>query len=386
MKKKIFYWSPCLTPVGTVKSTINSAASLVEYGEDRFQVILINACGEWDEYIEFFNKKNIAVINLSYNFFKYLPKQGFISSRFSYILIYIFCFIPLSRLLIKYKPDFLIAHLITSLPLTIMNLFKLKTQFVLRISGMPKLNLLRKFFWKYSSNKLNIITCPTLELKLKLLKMKLFKEKNLYYLPDAIIEIKNFINQSNKNNNELEKFKNNKIIISAGRLTTQKNFNYLIDEFAKFSKENEKYILLILGEGEERNRITNNIKKYNLQNKVFLMGQVKSVYKYFIKADVFILSSLWEEVGFVIVEAAMSNLFIISSDCPNGPSEFLNHGKNGILFKNNQLGAISESLKKYVNLTDVKKNNDKVAIKKNVKSYSKFRHFLKLESILKKNY
>ena len=57
MKKKIFYWSPCLTPVGTVKSTINSAASLVEYGEDRFQVILINACGEWDEYIEFFNKK-----------------------------------------------------------------------------------------------------------------------------------------------------------------------------------------------------------------------------------------------------------------------------------------------------------------------------------------
>ena len=160
----------------------------------------------------------------------------------------------------------------------------------------------------------------------------------------------------------------------------------MIDEFAKFSKDNEKYVLLILGEGEERNRITNNIKKYNLQNKVFLMGQVKSVYKYFIKADVFILSSLWEEVGFVIVEAAMSNLFIISSDCPNGPSEFLNHGKNGILFKNNQLGAISESLKKYVNLTDVKKNNDKVAIKKNVKSYSKFRHFLKLESILKKNY
>ncbi len=47
----------------------------------------------------------------------------------------------------------------------------------------------------------------------------------------------------------------------------------------------------------------------------------------------FVLSSKWEEVGFVIVEAAISNLFVISSDCPNGPSEFLNYGNNGILFK-----------------------------------------------------
>ena len=385
MKKKLFYWSPCLTPVGTVKSTLNSAASIVDYGKDKFQVTLINACGEWDNHIEFLKNKNISVINLSYSFFKYLPKQGFLSSRFSYLLIYILCFIPLSRLLIKHKPDFLIAHLITSLPLTIMNIFKLKTQFILRISGMPKLNLLRRFFWKYSSHKLNIITCPTLELKSKLLRMNLFEEKNLYFLPDAIIDIKNFISQFTINDNELEKFKNNKIIISAGRLTIQKNFNYLIEEFANFSQENNEYILLILGEGEEKNKIVNNIKKYNLQNKVFLIGQVENVYKYFSIADVFILSSLWEEVGFVIVEAAISNLFIISSNCPNGPSEFLNYGKNGILFENNESGALSESLKRYSNFTDTSKNNDRVAIKKNVKKYSKFRHFLKLENILNKN-
>ena len=48
-----------------------------------------------------------------------------------------------------------------------------------------------------------------------------------------------------------------------------------------------------------------------------------NVFKYFKYGELFILSSLWEEVGFVIVEAAMSNLFVISSDCPNGPSEFL---------------------------------------------------------------
>ena len=47
MKKKIFYWSPCLNPVGTVKSTLNSAVSAVQYGSNLFDVTLINACGEW---------------------------------------------------------------------------------------------------------------------------------------------------------------------------------------------------------------------------------------------------------------------------------------------------------------------------------------------------
>ena len=50
-------------------------------------------------------------------------------------------------------------------------------------------------------------------------------------------------------------------------------------------------------------------------------------------STVFVLSSLWEEVGFVIVEAALCNSFVISSDCPNGPKEFLDNGKRGILFR-----------------------------------------------------
>ena len=51
------------------------------------------------------------------------------------------------------------------------------------------------------------------------------------------------------------------------------------------------------------------------------------------RSEILVLSSLWEEVGFVIVEAALNNTFVISSDCPNGPREFLENGQNGILFK-----------------------------------------------------
>ena len=60
-----------------------------------------------------------------------------------------------------------------------------------------------------------------------------------------------------------------------------------------------------------------------MKDKVILEGQVANVFKYFKYGELFILSSLWEEVGFVIVEAAMSNLFVISSNCPNGPPSFL---------------------------------------------------------------
>ena len=110
------------------------------------------------------------------------------------------------------------------------------------------------------------------------------------------------------------------------------------------------------------------------------MGHTNNVYQYFKRGDAFILSSLWEEVGFVIVEAALSNLFIISSNCPNGPSEFLNNGKNGILYESNKQGKLTKSLDKFSKLVDLDKH--KVAIKKNVKTYSKFRHFLKLKNIL----
>ena len=82
-----------------------------------------------------------------------------------------------------------------------------------------------------------------------------------------------------------------------------------------------------------------------------------------------------------MVEAALTNLFIISSNCPNGPTEFLSEGKYGILFKNNVKGELSNSLMKYTNLKNIKKH--KFEIKKNIKKYTKYRHFLNLRNILK---
>ena len=80
--KKICYWAPCLDNVGTYKAVINSAISISKYSKNSLQVYIINACGEWNEYKNFFSDNSIKLIKLNFNYFKFLPKRGYLGSRF----------------------------------------------------------------------------------------------------------------------------------------------------------------------------------------------------------------------------------------------------------------------------------------------------------------
>ncbi len=353
-----------------------------KYSNSKFVPVVINACGEWDDHKDFFKSNNIKIVNLSpFNYYKYLPKTGFIQSRLSYIIIFIFSFLPLIKVLRRNEVNYLIAHLITSLPLFIFHILNLNSKLILRISGYPKLNILRSYFWKKVSKTLFKITCPSLELLNKIEKSNIFKKNQLYFLPDAIIQVDEFKKKKFLiNNKEFDKSK--KIVLSVGRLTKQKNFKYLIDEFEIFSKNQKDYILVILGDGEQKNYLKKYISSRKLDDKIYLMGRTENVYQYMKKSEVFVLSSLWEEVGFVIVEAAISNLFVISSNCPNGPSEFLDNGNHGILFENNKKNKLSESLEAYLKLNKEKKLSMRVKLKKESMKYTIFRHYLILKNLL----
>ena len=328
--KKIFYWSPCLNRVGTLYSTINSAISVKKYSKN-FEPIIINSCGEWDNYTELFNKYDIKIENFyGKNLFNFLPKKGYLASRFSYLFIFLISFFPLLKLSYKNKNEILIAHLITSLPLSLACLFNTKIKLILRISGYPKLNIFRYYLWKLSNIKISYITCPSQALLEYLKNINLFNVKKLTYLPDAIINIKEIKKQFLVDSKNQGKY-----ILAVGRLTKQKNFSYLLSEYEKFLRINKNYKLIILGEGDEKNKLINICKKMNLIEHVTFKGQVNNVYDYMKKASVFVLSSLWEEPGFVIIESGFCNLFVVSSNCKNGPDEFLS-GKGGILFESNK--------------------------------------------------
>ena len=106
---------------------------------------------------------------------------------------------------------------------------------------------------------------------------------------------------------------------------------------------------------------------------------------YMKNSKAFILSSLWEEVGFVIVEAAICNTFVISSNCRNGPKEFLMDGKAGFLFENNEDDELFKKLKEFKKLEKKEIFEKKVLAKKNSVKFTMFKHFLSLKNIIEKN-
>ena len=189
MKKSVVYWSPCLTKVGTVKSTLNSAISLAKYSED-YEVTIINVFGEWSSYEKYLKQNNVNLKNLTFDYYNLLPKNGFLKSRLSYIIIFLVSAFPLLFFIKSKKPDYLIIHLITSLPLILLNFFKIQTQIILRISGFPRMNLFRKKLWIKSQNKILKITCPTNQLKNDLIRKNIFEKQKVDTLFDAIINIK----------------------------------------------------------------------------------------------------------------------------------------------------------------------------------------------------
>ena len=378
---KVFYWSPYLSHVATITAVLNSAISLKKYSKNLIDISIINSSGEWNSHKNDLSNSDIKVIDIfKKEFFKNLPRYGFIRSRFSYLKIFFLSFFSLKKLLNQNKPNFLIIHLITSLPLLLNFLFKFETKFILRISGYPKLNIMRKFLWKLWGKKLFKIVCPTEATKQYLIKKNIFDKSKIFVLKDPVINISK-INLLKKNESSFFD-KKKKYLLSIGRLSKQKNFLFLIKCFDSILKKYPDYKLVIIGEGELESEIKRYINNLKLNEKISIIPFQKNIFKYLHRSECFILSSLWEDPGFVLIEAASMGIPIISSNCPNGPTEFLENGEAGFLFKSNDINSMLDSFDKYFqsNKNDIRSKVLKA--KKQSKSYSIFRHYLELNKIL----
>lgn len=121
------------------------------------------------------------------------------------------------------------------------------------------------------------------------------------------------------------------VLLGAGRLTKLKGFDILIRSVRQIQDEGVAVRLIIIGEGEERERLERLTRELDLEKYVELPGFVDNPHEFMRAADVFILSSLWEGFGNVLVEAMACGTPVVSTDCPNGPSEILEGGKWGEL-------------------------------------------------------
>ena len=379
-KKTVCYWSPFISNVATVKAVINSALSINRYSNQKFESVIIDAFGEWKTNI------NNETYNLKFYSLNYITKlfkfssEGFIKSRLKYIVIFLFSFVSLKNFLIKAKPEFLIIHLITSLPLLLNLIYKFDTKIILRISGKPQMNIFRYIFWKIALKKVYKITFPTMESLNYLKNLKLADENKFELLYDPVLIIKD-INKKKKESIKNLNLKKNDYFLAIGRLTKQKNFIFLIKCFSKLVKDNSNIKLVIIGTGEENEKINRFIKANGLEQNIVLLGYQKNVFKFLKNCKAFILSSLWEDPGFVLIEAMVSDCLVLSSDCPNGPKEIIEK-KNGLLFKNNSETDFIFKYKHLINLRDNEKKELIINAKKKIKNYSIFHHYKQLKKLL----
>lgn len=120
------------------------------------------------------------------------------------------------------------------------------------------------------------------------------------------------------------------VVLGVGRLTAQKDFATLVRAFP-IVRQRRPVRLMILGEGEERSRLELLTRELGVEEDVSLPGFVDNPYKYMSHAAVFVLSSRWEGLPTVLIEALGVGTPVVATDCPSGPAEILEDGKWGTL-------------------------------------------------------
>ena len=382
---KIFYWSPFTTSkIATVKAVINSAGSLNKFfSKNYFKISIIDAVNEWKDFEDEIREKKIEIVHLNKNsYFNLFRKDGFVRSRFAYLYIFFKSFFPLIKVLQEKKPNYLIIHLITSLPLFLFTFKNFQSKLILRISGLPKMTFFRKLLWKLAVKNIYKITCPTFATYKNLSKFEFLKDK-LCVLNDPILNISEIQKIKKKEVVINEKIKQiilkKKYFLSVGRFTKQKNYLYYLNCIPEILKLNNELYFLFIGDGEDKKKFLEISNKLNISDRIFIIDYTKNVHYFMKNAYALVLPSLWEDPGFVLVEAGYNGCQVISSDCPNGPLEIIGDD-GGYLFESNSKSSLVKTINFFLKDTEKNKLSKKINLKKRLKKFTSFYHATNLKN------
>lgn len=123
------------------------------------------------------------------------------------------------------------------------------------------------------------------------------------------------------------------VISAAGSFIKQKNFAVLLDAFALIQGDTNKYILILMGNGSELEALKQLSRSLGLSESVYFPGYVDNPLPVIASSDCFVLSSNWEGLPGVLIEAVYCETRIVSTNCPSGPREILENGRYGMLAK-----------------------------------------------------
>ena len=328
----LIFFCPSIEEGGVEKNLINICNNLSE----EFKISLITANHNKKKFF----KKKIFFISPKINYFNF-------KSRILKMLVCIYL------LLINfYGKKFLIISFQANISAIILSKL-LNSKVIIRSNASPNFyakNLIKrkimKFFYSFAdkvivnSNEFKAEFRKYFKINAVRIYNPLEDKKKLAYLSNKKVSFP-FFDKDSK-----DKIK----ILTVGRLVPQKD-HITILKALELIKDKINFKFCIIGKGNQRKNLLNYIKKNKIKKNVNLAGYKKNIYPYYKKADLFILSSIYEGLPNTLIEANYFGLKIISSNCKTGPKEILKSNKNGKLFK---VGDFNQ-LAKYILLTKFKK-------------------------------
>lgn len=148
-----------------------------------------------------------------------------------------------------------------------------------------------------------------------------------------------------------------RIVLNVGRLTKDKQQYQLLNIWNRVLEENElkNWKLIIIGTGEEKNRLIDYIEKNALWGNVELIDPVQNIEDYFSKSSIFAFTSRFEGFGMVLLEAMSFGIPCISYNCPSGPRDIIANEINGFLIEPNFEDEYVEKLKLLMKSSSIRK-------------------------------
>lgn len=350
MKTVCFYIADISRSGGTERSTSAIAEAIAAFSE-KYEVILLSLSGN---NIPFFPAKNVKY----YSLFK---------KKYRFKLLFPFVILRLLYFLKREKVDVLIDVEV------ILSFYSFLPAKLLRIKhivwekfnynanlGLKIRNYTRRLAMKYA-DKIVVLTK----------KDKECYEQNIND-KSKIVQIYNPVRTIPEKTSDLS----SKKIIAVGRLAYQKGYDFLLPAFKKVTDKYPEWKILIVGGGEDKEKLLKLSSELGLTDKVIFTGAVKNVESYYLESSIFVMSSRFEGFPNVLLEAISFGLPIVSFDCPCGPAEIIENGVNGFLIPAEDIIQLAAKMETLIDSSTLRHQMGQASVKLSEKFY--------LEKIVKK--
>lgn len=234
------------------------------------------------------------------------------------------------------NPDIVVIHTMSRLtPLLLMSGINAKSLWSLEHTSFEfhslRMKILRRLFYRRLDNIL-VLTQT---------------QKNIYHKMDKSLNVTVMTNPSPFPISDNSYDEKSKIIISVGSLEYHKGFDLLIDSWSKIHANYSDWSVHIYGEGSEKNNLQNQIDELGIKN-IHLKGQISDICNIYDTSSFFVMSSRYEGLPMVLIEAQARGLPLISFECQSGPAEIIENGVNGILVSSNNTNKMSEAIESLI--------------------------------------